>query len=177
MGVVRSVITQNIDGLHQKAGSRHVLELHGNAREAVCLTCDCLVKTNGEMIDGLIEREEMPRCPHCDSVLKPNAVLYGEMLPMRTALRAQVEVERCDLMLIAGSSLLVSPAAQLPFAVLQRGGEVIVVNQQATTADPQAAVVFREDVAEILPRLLQSYGEARGEEAGLQRAIGWGAAE
>ena len=177
MGGLKSIITQNIDGLHQKAGSERVLELHGNAREAVCLRCDYLAETNGEMIYGLIEREEMPRCPHCDAVLKPNAVLYGEMLPMRTALRAQVEVEHCDLMLIAGSSLLVSPAAELPLAVLERGGKLIVVNHQTTTADPRAAVVFREDVVEILPRLVQSYGEAQGDEAGIRRAVGCSCAE
>jgi len=159
LGALKAIITQNIDGLHQRAGSRRVLELHGNTREVVCTRCGYTTEVTEEMMEGLIERGVIPRCPHCDTIMKPNAVLFGEILPPRTLLRAQVEAERCDLMLIIGSSLVISPASDLPIMAHQRGADLIIINRQPTTADIRAAVVLREDVAEVLPQITEAFEE------------------
>ena len=153
-GVLRRVLTQNVDGLHQKAGSDGVLELHGNAREAICLKCRSLHTEIGEMIDALVERGEIPRCPRCGAILKPNAILYGEALPARALLEARIEAERCNLMLVVGSSLVVSPAADLPVIARRNGAKMIIVNAEETPLDSLATVILRGDVAELLPQIV-----------------------
>jgi len=148
-GRLRTVITQSIDGLHQAAGSQHVLELHGHTRTATCLDCGRSVK-----VDSLIEEFLMggvPRCAPCGGLLKPDVVLLGEMLPTRVLLTAQMECQRCDLLLVAGSSLEITPAADLPVTALEAGAKLIIINLQPTPLDSQASVVIRCDVATTLP--------------------------
>lgn len=153
MGLLKAVITQNIDDLHQRAGSKRVLELHGNMREATCLKCREVVSTQG-MIGRFLEEGEVPSCP-CGGLLKPNIVLFGEPLPRWALLEAWGEAERCDLMLVLGSSLEVTPASEIPLIALRCGAKAIVVNYQPTPLHSQADVIIHEDVAEVLPQILR----------------------
>ncbi len=150
-GLLKAVITQNIDGLHQKAGSKRVLELHGHLREAQCMQCGRVVPTEG-FWEQFLESDDVPRC-ECGGVLKPKVVLFGEPLPRGVLLEAIGEAQRCDLMLVAGTALEVYPAAELPNLAYQRGAKLIVVNFQFTYADAVAKVVIRDDVAKVLPAL------------------------
>jgi NAD-dependent deacetylase len=154
-GVLAAVITQNIDGLHQKAGSREVLELHGHIREAGCLKCQHTVATDG-LLDRFLATSEVPRCDACGGVMKPNVVLFGEQLPRDVVDAAMAHVQQADLVLVAGSSLEVTPASQLPLLVHERGGRVVVVNLTPTYIDPVAEVVIYGDVADVLPRIAQA---------------------
>lgn len=153
-GTLRAVVTQNIDGLHQMAGSRRVLELHGNCRTASCVRC-------GQRGDGtaLLEQYgrdgQVPRCS-CGGVFKPDVVLFGEMLPYEVLMEAREEAARCDLFLVVGSSLVVAPAADLPWLAVQRGTPLIVCNRDETWADRHAAAILRDDVARSLPALLEA---------------------
>jgi NAD-dependent deacetylase len=152
-GLVASVITQNVDGLHQAAGSRRVLELHGTFRLATCTKCSCEVSTE-PMMECLIEGREVPHCPECAGILKPNVVLIGEQLPLRTYLEAEAESELCDLMLVTGSSLSVTPAADLPLVALQHGAELIIINLQPTPLDSSASLVICRELTEVLPPIV-----------------------
>jgi NAD-dependent deacetylase len=154
-GWLRAIITQNIDGLHQRAGSRVVLELHGHLREAACLDCYRVLPIE-EVLDDFLVLGEVPRCPACGGVMKPNVVLYGEQLPVKVVSAAMEHVRQADLMLVAGSSLEVAPASQLPLQVRERAGRLIVVNLMPTYIDDIAEVVIRADVTEVLPRIAQA---------------------
>ena len=124
MELLRAVITQNIDGLHQMAGSQRVLELHGDSRQARCMKCGKELPTEA-FIGRFIDDGKVPRCPDCRGVMKPNVVLFGELLPLRTLLESQAEAEACDLMLVVGSSLLVAPASELPLSAKRCGAKVL----------------------------------------------------
>jgi NAD-dependent deacetylase len=154
-GRLQAVITQNIDGLHQKAGSREVLELHGHVREATCTRCYRVVPT-GDFLADFLASSHVPRCTECGGVMKPNVVLFGEQLPAGSFDAARAHVRRADLLLVAGSYLEVMPASQLPLLVHESGGRVIVVNLMPTYIDEVAEVVIRADVAEVLPRIARA---------------------
>jgi NAD-dependent deacetylase len=153
MGRLKAIITQNIDNLHQKAGSRNVIEVHGHMRQATCIRCYNQVPTD-TLLPHFLESSELPRCARCGSVLKPNVILFGEQLPVKEMNAARQAASACDLMLIAGSSLDVLPAADLPYIARDHGAQVIVINQQPTRIDELASVVIREDVAVALPNIL-----------------------
>lgn len=150
-GHLHAVITQNIDNLHQRAGSKLVLELHGHLREATCVRCYTVVPAL-DIIDQFIADGQVPVCA-CGGILKPNVILFGEMLPVDVLLEAEREARRCDVMLVAGSSLEVTPAADLPLTARQHGAQIIIVNYQPTPVDSQASVVIHADVAYVLPRI------------------------
>jgi len=154
MGLLRAVITQNIDGLHQRAGSQRVLELHGHIREATCIRCYKAVSAP-PLINKFLADGQVPVCKDCGGVMKPNVILFGEQLPVRVLNEARREAQLCDLMLVAGSRLEVVPAASLPLIAHQHGAKVIIVNYQETYMDTQAEVVIHADVAEVLPRIVQ----------------------
>jgi NAD-dependent deacetylase len=154
-GWLKAIITQNIDGLHQRAGSHEVLELHGHLREATCVGCYRVVPTR-DLLDDFISSGEMPRCAVCGGVMKPNVVLFGEQLPIKVVNAAMAHIRQADLMLVAGSSLEVMPASQLPLLVHERSGRLIVVNLMPTYIDDVAEVVVHGDVAEVLPRIAQA---------------------
>jgi NAD-dependent deacetylase len=149
-GWLKAIITQNIDNLHQLAGAREVLELHGHVRDATCISCYQVVSTE-ELLDKIVASDAVPRCAACNGVMKPNVVLFGEQLPIQVVNAAMAHVRQSDLMLIAGSSLAVMPAAQLPLAVHDQAGRLIVVNLTPTYVDDIAEVVIHGDVAEVLP--------------------------
>ena len=156
-GKLRLIITQNIDALHQKAGSQQVIELHGHLRRVVCLTCT-FSDDAAPYLDTFIADGTMPLCPHCGSVLKPDIVLFGEPLPEEAIVRAQEEALMCDLMLVAGSSLEVMPAADLPALAVRSGARLILVNLGITPYDHLADVILRGDVSKVLPKLADALG-------------------
>lgn len=151
-GKLKAVVTQNIDNLHQKAGSKVVHELHGHIREFTCLKCQ-EVQDAAAIIDKFMEDGQTPK-HHCGGVLKPNAMLFGEELPMQKFVSAQLALEQADLVIVTGSSLEVAPAADLPTAALRNGAKLIIINYQPTYLDPKADVVISGNVAEVLPRIL-----------------------
>ncbi len=153
-GHIHSIITQNIDGLHQKAGAQRVIEVHGSLETATCTECYRTFPSS-EFLDDFLERNVTPHCPACGGLLKPNVVLFGEQLPWQTWQQAEETARSSDLMLIAGSSLAVMPVARLPVEAANHGAAIIIVNQTPTYMDARADVVLRGNVADILPQLTQ----------------------
>ena len=151
-GWIQTIITQNIDGLHAKAGSQHVIEVHGNLREATCIRCFEVYDTKLFM-QPFLETGQIPRCPACGGVLKPNVILFGEQLPVRELNAARKTAARCEAMLIAGSSLEVAPACDLPVEAWRRGATVILINLGKTPVDNLAKVIIHENVATVLPQI------------------------
>jgi NAD-dependent deacetylase len=146
-----AVITQNIDGLHQRAGSREVYELHGHIRTATCLDCEHQVP--GRSLLDPVRRNQIPHCG-CGGLFKPDVVLFDELLPRGLFWLAQRALEKCDLVLVAGTALEVAPVCDLPLAALRRGARLIIINQGETYLDDRADVVLHEDVAEALPAIV-----------------------
>src|ERR671934_2731866 len=129
-GLVRAVVTQNIDTLHERAGSRDVVEVHGSIREAECLACNERVPL-AEVVERL-RGEPAPRCRRCGEILKPGVVMFRELLPEREIDRAFELAREARLLLVVGSSLEVHPVAGLPLETIQAGGRVAIVNKGAT---------------------------------------------
>jgi NAD-dependent deacetylase len=150
-GLIKAITTQNIDGLHQRAGSQRVHEVHGHVREATCVRCYRTVPAD-ILIEKFVEDGQVPRCT-CGGLLKPNVILIGEQLPLQVLTAARKDTNACDLMLVAGSSLEMEPAADLPLVALGHDARLIIVNYQPTYLDDRADVVIHDDVAEILPRI------------------------
>jgi NAD-dependent deacetylase len=153
-GIVKAVITQNIDLLHSRAGSRVVHEVHGSIREAVCLDCQAIYPAE-RYVEAFVARGELPRCPADGAILKPNVVLFGEMLPLDAYEAALQAAQRCDVMLVAGSSLTIAPASDYPLHAVEHGARLIIVNREKTYADRFASVVMHDDVATVLPQLVE----------------------
>ena len=156
MGRLRSVITQNIDMLHTKAGSQRVHEMHGHLREATCITCYEIYPAEA-LIDEFLTNDHITvmRCQSCDGVLKPNVILYGEQLPQDVVRAAERDIQQSDLVIVAGSSLETYPVADLPRAAKANGARLILVNYDPTSYDKMAEVVIHGDVAEVLPRIVE----------------------
>jgi NAD-dependent deacetylase len=155
-GLLKSVITQNIDMLHTRAGSKTIYEVHGHLRQATCLRC-YQVYDAAPIINDFVENGIAPLCTACGGVLKPNVILFGEQLPVRILQHAQREAKICDLMLVAGSSLEVAPAGDLPLLAKKHGARLIFVNYEETHLDPLADVCIHADVVDVLPRLAAAF--------------------
>jgi NAD-dependent deacetylase len=153
-GCLKTVITQNIDILHQKAGSKHVIEMHGTLRTLSCTQCFQQVES-GACLDEFNRTGVMPRCPACGAVLKPDVILFGEQLPQQAWMAAQRAARQCDLMLVAGSSLEVLPVAGLPMQALDRGAHLIILNNTPTYLNVRADASILDDVARILPAIAE----------------------
>lgn len=153
MGFLRHVITQNIDNLHQEAGSRAVTEIHGNRTKLRCIECH-----HRWPADQFPIREIPPRCPHCHGLVKSDTVMFGEVIPHDAIRSCYEQVEQCDLMLLVGTSAVVYPAADFPVLTVQRGGRLIEVNPEETPLSPLAAVVLRGPAGTLLPALVQRLG-------------------
>ncbi len=151
-GQLTSVITQNIDRLHQRAGSINVIELHGNIEASTCVRC-YRVYPSETFIDALLNEGSVPTCPVCGGVLKPNVILFGEALPVHALMAAKRAAAACDLMLIAGSSLEVQPASDLPVLAHMHHAKLIIINREPTYADHLGDVVMQADVAAVLPQI------------------------
>lgn len=148
---LQAIITQNIDALHQKAGSKNVIEVHGTYQTLTCLGCYKQIDTNQEILTALLEDTKKPYCPHCGELMKPDIILYEEQLPVEKWRSAQQEIMACDLLLILGSSLTVTPACDLPLSALGNGAKIIILNYSHTHLDDQSAVSLQGDLAEVLP--------------------------
>jgi NAD-dependent deacetylase len=141
-----TLITQNIDGLHQAAGSRNVLELHGNIWRTRCLGCDRVME------DHRVPLPEIPpRCSQCGELLRPDVVWFGESLPPDALEAAWTAAARCRLMLVVGTSAVVHPAASLPLVGLRNGAHLVEVNPNETPLSAHAHETLRGPAAEMLP--------------------------
>lgn len=153
-GHLSSVVTQNIDMLHQKAGSKTVIEMHGTMQTLTCSQCYHQVQAE-PYLEPFVADGEIPRCPKCRQLLKPDVILFGEQLPQAAWFKAQKEARQCDLMLVIGSSLEVLPVAGLPMQTLDRGGHLIIINNTPTYLNVRADVTILEDVSTILPAITE----------------------
>jgi len=144
------LITQNVDGLHQRAGSKRVVEIHGNITRVKCFDDDGVVEKWEE------KGEVPPRCPRCGGMLRPDVVWFGEELPpgaFETSVQAAVE---CDVFLSIGTSSVVYPAAALPFEALKAGAMVVEINPDSTSLTARASYVLRGASGEVLPALVRA---------------------
>ena len=142
---LRGIVTQNIDGLHRKAGNIRVYELHGNVHENHCMECNASYG-----METVLQAEGIPRC-ECGGVIKPDVVLYGEPLEKYVCIGARREIANADTLIVAGTSLAVEPAAS--FTEDFRGKHLIVINRDPTPADDHAELVIRDDVTAVFAGL------------------------
>ncbi|MCK4304749.1 MAG: NAD-dependent deacylase [Candidatus Eisenbacteria sp.] len=152
-GKLSAIITQNIDGLHQAAGSQRVIELHGNTRRIGCLNCSGSFTM--ETVYQLLEKELPPRCPECGGMLKPKVVFFGEALPQEALMDAARYSTTCDLLIAVGSSLQVYPAAALPERARASGAKLIIINKTPTPFDYLADALLHQAAGEVLPVLAE----------------------
>ncbi len=146
-GHLGGIVTQNVDGLHQRAGSERVIEFHGSGERLVCLRC----KTRRPTAKARATEEMPPRCPSCDAIEKPDVVLFGEMIPPEALAASEALLERCELWLVVGTSAQVHPAASIPMTARSRGIYVCELNLE--TSLHAAEVRLLGDVVETLPAL------------------------
>jgi NAD-dependent deacetylase len=151
-GKIYRVITQNIDGLHQMAGSSDVIELHGNTRKIFCLSCDKTYSIDETY--NLLKKEFPPKCT-CGGLLKPGTVLFGEPLPQVAIDMANLAARNCDLFLVLGSSLVVYPAASFPEIAKNRGAILVIVNIDPTPLDEIADLVINDSTSIVLSKVIQ----------------------
>jgi len=154
MGILNSIITQNIDILHTRAGSQTVYEVHGHMREMECLSCGVTADAEPVM-KAFVDQNQLPRCIACGAITKPKVILFGELLPAEILHGAQQAAASCDVMIVIGSSLEVAPINSLPRIALQNGAKLIIINFGPTHIDSAADVIIRGDVATVLPRIVQ----------------------
>ena len=151
-GYIKTIITQNADLLHQRAGSQQVIEVHGSLAEATCIQCYKIVSAR-PLFEQFFVDGQVPCCQKCGGVMKPNVILTGEQLPRDAIFAAQLAVLQCDVMLIAGTSLPGGPATALAEAALKQGTRLIIINLTPTLLDSYADIVIHSDVVEVLPAL------------------------
>jgi len=151
-GLLDAVVTQNIDRLHHKAGSRRVIEVHGTIETSSCL--DCGASYTLELVEGLFDPDGVARCSGCGGAVKPDVVLFGELLPERAMDEAAALAARAELLLCVGSSLEVYPVAGLPSLTRSSGGRVAIVTKGPTPYDGDADVRLDGDVVDELRSLL-----------------------
>jgi NAD-dependent deacetylase len=144
-----AIVTQNVDGLHRRAGSRNVVEIHGSITRTVCLARCGFVEDEPARVPG----GDPPRCPDCGDWLRPGVVWFGEMLDPARLSAAEEFARECDLMLVVGTSGLVYPAAGLPLVARRAGASVVVINPADSELDRLARVIVRSTAATALPRL------------------------
>ena len=154
-GLVEAVITQNVDRLHERAGSQNVVEVHGSLRTSSCLACG-----HSEPFDRVVELFPVPRCERCGAVLKPDVVMFGELLPQEAIDRSFELARRAGLFLVVGSSLEVYPVAGLPEEALVHGATLAIVNRGPTgydaLADLKIDAAAGETLREVSAKLLRA---------------------
>ncbi len=153
-GLLKAIITQNIDSLHQRAGNEEVIEFHGNCRQAVCLSCGRYQEFTPELLKNI-----PPLCSECGGLLKPDFVFFGEPIPQTALSRSLQEARTCDTMLVVGTTGLIQPAAQIPFVAKESGARIIEVNPEPSTYTHSITDVFIPlPASQALPLILE--GEA-----------------
>lgn len=160
MGKLDCVITQNTDGLHQKSGTANdkVLELHGTMHWVDCL--DCKKRYPREYAhEKMLTGEAVPRCGDCNGILKPATVAYGQAMPERETRESEARSESCDMLIAAGSSMVVYPAAQMPMIAKRAGAKLVIINLTETPHDHLADVVINEMAGEVLSSVIKKVKE------------------
>jgi len=159
LGKLDCVITQNIDNLHQKAGvpDDKVFELHGNMGWVVCLSCRKRFPMP-EVLQKITEGIEVPDCPDCQGILKPDAVFFGEALPQETLQEAIHHSRNCDLFIVIGSTLVIYPAAYIPTYAAEAGAKLAIVNLTPTPFDHYATVIIRDKAGDIMSKVMEKVG-------------------
>jgi NAD-dependent deacetylase len=155
-GLVQAVVTQNIDGLHERAGSRDVVEVHGSIRTASCL--DCGQKLSLDRVVAALRAAPAPPCPRCGAIVKPDVVMFGELLPGDAIERATELAQRAGLLLVVGSALEVYPVAGLPDETVAAGGALAIVNRGSTPFDRLASIRIEGGAGETLSALVEKLG-------------------
>jgi NAD-dependent deacetylase len=153
LGFVETIVTQNIDLLHERAGSREVLEVHGSIRTATCPGCGASFRL--EQVLELLAAADAPACPDCGELLKPDVVFFGELLPAKAIERALALARRAGLLLVVGSALEVHPIAGLPLETLGAGGALAIVNRGPTPYDAQATLRIQASAGEVLSAVVE----------------------
>ncbi len=156
-GMLVAVITQNIDGLHQDAGSRRVLELHGTSRHCLCLECDARFSPD-EIQERLEAGVEVPLCIHCGGLVKSATISFGQALPADVLTEAFDLSMSTDLVLALGSSLVVEPAASIPLQAKNNGAKLVIINRTETPLDRLADAVVNQSIGETLARVIKDLG-------------------
>jgi NAD-dependent deacetylase len=157
LGILRAVITQNVDGLHQAAGSRNVIEYHGNPGELVCLACWNRYPSLRKIEEGI-----PPRC-RCGAVLKPDIVFFGEPIPWKAQEDSETEARGCNALLVIGTSAQVTPACDIPRLVKEHGGAIIEINPEETSLTRSVTDLhIRERASVVLPCLLSEILRSSG---------------
>ncbi len=157
-GKLKTVITQNVDFLHSRAGNTKVLEIHGSIQTYRCL--DCGKEFNYAEINTFFVHSDLPpKCSQCNGLIKPNTVLFGESLSSNVLKDARDEIIKADLLIVIGSSLLVYPAASLPPIAVETGAKLLIINFEPTSMDRYADVVIHAKAGELFPKVL--YGLKR----------------
>ncbi|MCA9212380.1 MAG: NAD-dependent protein deacylase [Planctomycetales bacterium] len=153
-GILRGVITQNIDELHQQAGSQNVLELHGTARRVACMDCDYIVEAD-PLVRQFLETDRVPACPRCSDGgrLKHATVSFGQSLPSDTLYEAGKWCREAGAFFAVGSSLVVTPAADFPRIAKQHGATFVIINRDPTPLDSIADYVIRDDIVKVLAEI------------------------
>ncbi len=151
LGKAAAVVTQNVDNLHQDSGVplQQVIELHGNASYAKCLTCGARHELD-ELEPGFMERGEIPSCFQCAGLLKTATISFGQPMPEAPMARAEEETLAADLFLVLGSSLVVRPAADFPVLAKEIGAKLVIVNREPTPLDPIADLVLHDEIGPVL---------------------------
>jgi len=153
IGKLTCLITQNIDGLHQEAGSSRVIELHGTNRRAVCLTCEKTWPI--EDIDARLDSGDSAPLCECGGFIKPATVSFGQAMPKDAMMQVFACAAACDLFLMIGSSLQVQPAASIPREAYENGAKLIFINSTETPYDSIATQIFRENAGEVLSKIVE----------------------
>jgi NAD-dependent deacetylase len=161
-GLVRAIVTQNIDMLHERAGSQDVIEVHGSIRTSSCPSCGARHPL-AEVVPLIEAGDGAPECPSCGAVLKPDVVFFDELLPPGAMERATELAGEARLLLVIGSGLEVYPVAGLPQITLDAGGKVAVVNQTPTWVDDRAALVLRDRAGDVLEATAGALGGTEDE--------------
>lgn len=153
-GHLQSIITQNVDGLHQEAGSKRVIEFHGNSRKLVCLSCG-----RQQEVRSLADFSVPPHCPDCRAVMKPDVVFFGETIPETARSNALLAASHADLMLVIGTSAVVYPVADLPLVTKRNGGKIIEINLEPSPLSRKISdLVILNSTGLILPALVEGLG-------------------
>ena len=144
-GILKAIITQNIDNLHQKAGSKKVLELHGSTMRNYCMRCNKFYT-----LDEILKMDNVPKCS-CGGIIKPDVVLYEEPLNYNTVKEAIDAIEKADTLIVGGTSLVVYPAAY--YLEYFRGKNLVIINKSETSKDSMATLVIHDDIAKVFREL------------------------
>ena len=164
MGKLYCVITQNVDGLHQKAGvpEEKVFQLHGDMSHAKCMKCGKRYPME-EIIKRINQGAEDPECINCNGILKPDAVFFGEQLPLDVMMESERRSRTCDLCLVLGSSLVVYPAALMPVYAMESKAKVVIINVGPTEMDHMASIRIDAKAGEVTPRIIAKAKEKMSE--------------